>query len=567
MAAVSPSRNAHRSSDAALPCWLLCGFSSAAVLLLLLYLLALFDNGTPPQLLVVRNTAFWHLLRPLIAQPSPPPPPPANVWPADANVWPAETKRRPPPSVHVRQRQRTSPPPPCCDCSGVHRRSEWKRALGAVLQSAQRSRASTSRRSIQDCANLAPAGTGSRTLYKRLAQLQHSPRRAHHDHWRDAISLQAQGASCFLITLRDPAERWKTAWAFLEQHTGVYLPYGRQQQAPLKVLMRNFDLIPNRLVSSFPAAPGWIEPSNTDDILDERRRQRSGASLPNPKAHTIGQQVRSAIGRRLYYASNSAFDWHRRRGGSGELVGSQGAGIGKGASTARSADGALRVLRSTAATLNTTAWAREADSKDRAASHTRGERFFPPSPRQRGLSSVEDPAVLALADPRPTRAVTRALTSVGSKLEGYKAGGNAASKLAYESRRTLPPHELAGVWPEGFSWERKREPFLIAQIFYLATLLAAHPEIEVHVVCTNSFDEDWRHVVRRFGALGIGNTSGRAVELNALPRSDSSRAGTSKRAQAIRERINASDFFSYQAQQYVRRCLFPEDWILFRLLC
>ena len=142
-----------------------------------------------------------------VRPPPPPPPPPIPV--------PALRDFRSPPAASPAPILK--PPPPCCDCSGVHRRRDWKRALGAIVQAVRRTRAARrNRTSIGACANLAPAGTGTRTLYKRLAHLQSlykfTPRRAYHDHWRVSSALYRAGARCFVITLRDPAERMKTAW-------------------------------------------------------------------------------------------------------------------------------------------------------------------------------------------------------------------------------------------------------------------------------------------------------------------------------------------------------------------
>lgn len=458
-------------------------------------------------------------------------PPPPVLLPKRRGFRPPPAAS-PPPTLKL--------PPPCCDCSGVHRRRDWKRALGAIVQAAKRTRAARrNRTSIGACANLAPAGTGTRTLYKRLAKLQSlyklAPRRAYHDHWRVSNALYRAGARCFVITLRDPAERMKTAWAFLEQQSGAYLPYGRQQQAPLKVLMRNFRLVPNRLVSSFPRAPG----------ADEKHawwRPVANKTSESPQQGALGEEQRSAIVRRLFYASNSDYDWLRRR-----------------------------------------QW---------LASGGRGGGFGPPMD-ERETAALSDPTQLALLPPHksadaaaasdhaPSSAGDRKHAGAGiidgspSEQPAATAASATAASAAAASATGVPQ-----VWPSGFSWERKREPFLIAQIFYLAPIFLAHPELELHVLCTRNLDADWRRFVEHFGLIQPNAASSLAhSETNRtreLPvgeadgvstiRSQSSRTGTSSRAKRVQLQINSSHFFSKQAQEYVRKCLFAEDWALVRLL-
>ena len=66
------------------------------------------------------------------------------------------------------------------------------------------------------CINLAPAETGSTTVYHRLLTLchtQHSHQCRHvvHDHRRRLVHLQ-KPAECVLMPLRDPAQRLESAW-------------------------------------------------------------------------------------------------------------------------------------------------------------------------------------------------------------------------------------------------------------------------------------------------------------------------------------------------------------------
>ena len=107
---------------------------------------------------------------------------------------------------------------------------------------------------------------------------------------------------------------------------------------------------------------------------------------------------------------------------------------------------------------------------------------------------------------------------------------------------------------------------MIAQIFYLAPIFAAHPELELHVICTRTFDTDWRRFVEHFGLARSNEPSSAKDGGVSTIRSQSSRTGTSSKAKKVQERINSSSFFSKHAQDYVRRCLFPEDWALIRLL-
>lgn len=64
---------------------------------------------------------------------------------------------------------------------------------------------------ISLCANLAPAGTGTTTLHTLLSRL--SPRLAHHSHAATPRQFWKR-AKCFVMTLRDPAERLVTAFRF-----------------------------------------------------------------------------------------------------------------------------------------------------------------------------------------------------------------------------------------------------------------------------------------------------------------------------------------------------------------
>lgn len=66
---------------------------------------------------------------------------------------------------------------------------------------------------VSRCTLLAVAGTGSTTLATLVTRI--SPRLAHHAHYWLPHSLAAKkGASCFIVTLRDPAARFVSAFNF-----------------------------------------------------------------------------------------------------------------------------------------------------------------------------------------------------------------------------------------------------------------------------------------------------------------------------------------------------------------
>ena len=66
------------------------------------------------------------------------------------------------------------------------------------------------RHSLKQCINLAPAHTGSTSLYKLLHQF--SPHLAHHRHQYDLAHLFSRyNASCFIMTLREPTQRYLSA--------------------------------------------------------------------------------------------------------------------------------------------------------------------------------------------------------------------------------------------------------------------------------------------------------------------------------------------------------------------
>ena len=468
---------------------------------------------------------------------------------------------------HRRQQPTIGPP----KCDGVVSRREYSLALGAVMQSTRRRHASTQ---ISDCVNLAPAGTGTRTLYKRLQQ--YSPRRAHHSHWRTAAFLHTYkrhvvaAPRCFIVTLRDPAERWKTAWSFLEQQSGVYLPYGQHQQAPLKVLMRHFrSFTPNDFVGAFPLAPGHHDHAEEgeEEEEEEAAAAASGARGRGPPPRSR----RDAMARRLYYASNSDFDllrFHahgRHEPSAAARANRSGASGGANSSTSGGADSSMGgTSSSTSVGASSSTFSASSASSSASSSVS---------------SETSDPSELAVHDPRgdPRRAAAAARAtalpprvSPPHHLVPHNPAVSRAPPRTLPPRtlpprtlppRTLPPHNASLVWPSGFSWERKREPFLISVIHYL-TFLASRPELELHVICTASFEADWQRLLRRF-RLGGNITPGGEK----LLRSDSSREGASSKARAVAQRLNSSGFFSPVAQQYVRECLYREDWALHRLLC
>ena len=80
---------------------------------------------------------------------------------------------------------------------------------------------------VNMCVNLAPAGTGTRTLSQLMQRVSLS-HHAHHDHH---FGLGRQpSASCLVITLRDPVERLTSGWKFRwtqAGHPGRRVGYAR----------------------------------------------------------------------------------------------------------------------------------------------------------------------------------------------------------------------------------------------------------------------------------------------------------------------------------------------------
>ena len=77
---------------------------------------------------------------------------------------------------------------------------------------------------LSQCANLAPAGTGSGTLY---ALLKRYSRHAHHIHDRLTAELTGRGAHCLFITVRDPVHRLVSGWKLegIPIHRNAYLRF------------------------------------------------------------------------------------------------------------------------------------------------------------------------------------------------------------------------------------------------------------------------------------------------------------------------------------------------------
>ena len=212
--------------------------------------------------------------------------------------------------------------------------------------------------------------------------------------------------------------------------------------------MRHFKpFTPNDFVSAFPLAPGF--------------RDRADGSAA--AAASDGSAQRDAMARRLFYASNSEYDFLRFYGkGDGPSAVLSG-GNQSSSTAAASPTSVTPTVMAAGATVTL------------------------------GATAGPSPSELAIRDPRQGRA------SPSDFISDLRREGRDASRAArgYEGTEattrtpSLPPHNASLVWPTGFSWERKREPFLMSVIHYLA-FLASRPELELHVICTASFDADWR---------------------------------------------------------------------------
>ena len=107
--------------------------------------------------------------------------------------------------------------------------------------------------------------------------------------------------------------------------------------------------------------------------------------------------------------------------------------------------------------------------------------------------------------------------------------------------------------------------FLVPQLDYLLGL-ADHPEVDVHIVCTHRFNEDWRRVSEQITGLPPDQRHPEEMVTDW-------RAGpnlTVLAAKVRRETVkltNRSDFFPPEAREFVRQCMFPQDMMLFQALC
>ena len=71
---------------------------------------------------------------------------------------------------------------------------------------------------LSDCANLAPAGTGTMTLYEQALRAAPAGRHWQHSHERRIRSPGLENVSCFIITLRDPAARLESGFRYDTAH-------------------------------------------------------------------------------------------------------------------------------------------------------------------------------------------------------------------------------------------------------------------------------------------------------------------------------------------------------------
>jgi hypothetical protein len=85
---------------------------------------------------------------------------------------------------------------------------------------------------ISECANVAVAHTGSTHLQSKMLLLSEH---AHHDHDFDVGTLYGRGIRCFVLTIRDPADRLVSAFNFdLKRHHPVMLSWNHYGAASPK---------------------------------------------------------------------------------------------------------------------------------------------------------------------------------------------------------------------------------------------------------------------------------------------------------------------------------------------
>ena len=107
--------------------------------------------------------------------------------------------------VNMDPMPRTPAPPLRCSSESSPRqmpRSTFTQLLNVIRRTEG---LMASRHNISNCANLAPAGTGTISLTVNLGLYSKSA--AAHKHERGAPELAREGIKCFVMTLRDPAAR------------------------------------------------------------------------------------------------------------------------------------------------------------------------------------------------------------------------------------------------------------------------------------------------------------------------------------------------------------------------
>ena len=228
---------------------------------------------------------------------------------------------------------------------------------------------------------------------------------------------------------------------------------------------------------------------------------------------------RAAIERQLYYASNSHFDWFRPW---------------------RNADPASIGVTNGVAN---------------------------PAPTHPAELAVTDPRILLPSGEEPARS------------QPPRHTGRVLSSRGTPPPRSLPPHDASRVWPRGVGWERHKEPFLVPVIHYLWPFFAERnrPEpVELHIICTNKFDEGWGRFMRRFGRHRPQRNASDSPRLDAEynrtweARSPSSRVNRTRGWNMLPSQlkcVTSGTCFSDAARDYVRECLYREDWQLFQRLC
>ena len=166
--------------------------------------------------------------------------------------------------------------------------------------------------------------------------------------------------------------------------------------------------------------------------------------------------------------------------------------------------------------------------------------------------------------PPPTSPPDAAVAPVGP----FPSAGTPTASAKGSQALILTTAANSPVYGPAPSMMCRGSPFLIPQADYLEGLdkvvgddQGSDPALEVHVVCTHRFEADWARLVEAFGMTNR-TIRGKNRDWRAKTSAHSNHSRHS--ANSVK---NSSAFFSDDARDFVRRCLYPQDMQLFELLC